>query len=115
MREDLLIPWKNAIKKAGKYTLHNCSMCNYPCGWLFENDVLYFDSGCDCTRSSNYTLTDDGELMYYLTPEHGHIERIEKFIKTYGEYSVDQTLAKIPKTEASTVGIDQDCKYKGEF
>lgn len=81
MRIDLLEPWKQAIKKAGFYKLHSCSMCGYECGWLFVEDALFYDSGCYCTRGSNLRAIGDSELDFYLEPSHGHISNIEKFIE----------------------------------
>jgi hypothetical protein len=39
--------------------IHNCSMCNYPCGYVIDGDVVSYDAGCDCTgrfemRPSNF-------------------------------------------------------------
>jgi len=34
------------------WPVHNCSMCDYECGYIFNfngHEVVY-DSGCDCTR-----------------------------------------------------------------
>lgn len=34
------------------WPVHNCSMCEYPCAFLFNfagHEVVY-DSGCDCTK-----------------------------------------------------------------
>lgn len=30
---------------------HNCSICNYPCGYLYQDGLLWYDHGCDCTRN----------------------------------------------------------------
>lgn len=30
--------------------LHNCSICDYPCGFLFNDNMeVYYDKGCNCT------------------------------------------------------------------
>lgn len=31
-----------------RWTIHNCSMCGYPCGYLIEGDNIFYDCGCDC-------------------------------------------------------------------
>jgi hypothetical protein len=79
-RMDLLTSWKDAIKQAGFYKLHSCSMCGYDCGWFFDNEQMYYDSGCDCTRRYIATPSPISDLYFYLNPSHGHISNIEKFI-----------------------------------
>lgn len=34
------------------WTVHNCSMCMYPCGFIFVGDQVKYDSGCDCNGHS---------------------------------------------------------------
>lgn len=31
-----------------KFVIHNCTFCKYPCGYLFKDNKIFFDSGCDC-------------------------------------------------------------------
>lgn len=70
------------LKKTGtKYTLHNCSMCNYPCGWFMRGEKLYYDSGCNCVNYNNTQQVDNSELDFYFNPEHGHIKNFEEFLK----------------------------------
>lgn len=42
--------FKQAAKDNGikEWRIHNCSMCGYPCGYLINGDVVYYDAGCDC-------------------------------------------------------------------
>ena len=35
-----------------RWTIHCCSMCGYPCGYLIGEKVFY-DSGCDCVGYSD--------------------------------------------------------------
>jgi hypothetical protein len=74
---------KDAMTKLGeRLTVHNCSFCHYPCGFLMENGGLYYDSGCDCVRGGyNVRPCADSELEFYLVPEHGHIPKLEEFIR----------------------------------
>ena len=42
-----------------KWIIHNCSMCGYPCGFIFRDDGVLYDSGCGCadyidTRQSSW-------------------------------------------------------------
>jgi len=30
------------------WTIHHCSMCNYPCSYLIKGEKVFYDSGCDC-------------------------------------------------------------------
>ena len=38
-----------------KWVIHRCSMCNYPCGYVFSpnHEWVAYDSGCDCTGREN--------------------------------------------------------------
>lgn len=31
-----------------RITIRNCSMCGYPCAYIFQGESLFYDSGCDC-------------------------------------------------------------------
>lgn len=33
------------------WPIHNCTFCHYECGYQFTGDRVFYDSGCDCTRS----------------------------------------------------------------
>jgi hypothetical protein len=40
------------VTKRRFWRLHNCSMCRYPCGYIFdEKGEVSYDSGCYCVRS----------------------------------------------------------------
>lgn len=41
-----------AAAKRKFWKVHDCSMCGYPCGYLFNDDEVAYDSGCDCVRYS---------------------------------------------------------------
>ena len=32
------------------WPVHNCSMCEYPCSYVFDDDQVHYDSGCDCVN-----------------------------------------------------------------
>lgn len=44
---------QSEIKNITFWGIHNCSMCNYLCGFVFQDGLVYYDSGCDCTRRSS--------------------------------------------------------------
>ncbi len=40
---------KNGITR---WDVHNCSFCNYACGYVFEGVQVFYDSACDCVTYS---------------------------------------------------------------
>ena len=32
-----------------RIVIHNCSMCGYPCAYIFRGEELFYDPGCGCT------------------------------------------------------------------
>lgn len=48
---------RNTLSKLNKkLTCHHCSICNYPCGYVFINDKPYYDSGCNCLKDWSQSL-----------------------------------------------------------
>lgn len=35
-----------------KWQIHACSLCGYPCSFLFRGDEVFYDAGCDCVTMS---------------------------------------------------------------
>ena len=36
------------------WPIHDCSLCHYPCGYIFNKDGnVFYDSGCDCVAYTN--------------------------------------------------------------
>jgi hypothetical protein len=33
-----------------QWYIHDCSICKYPCGFVFQQGQVTYDSGCDCIR-----------------------------------------------------------------
>jgi len=61
---------KEKMKKdKEKYIVHNCSMCNYPCGFIYINDILYYDSGCHCIKKRYIDKRNESEFMSYFIKE----------------------------------------------
>ena len=38
-----------AERQISRWNIHDCSICNYPCGFVFDDGVVGYDPGCDCT------------------------------------------------------------------
>lgn len=34
-----------------EWRMHECSICGYPCGFVFQGDVVKYDSGCNCVSA----------------------------------------------------------------
>jgi hypothetical protein len=67
------------------WPIHNCSMCDYECGFLFNYegyDVVY-DSGCDCTRRYVKELRDWEEVAEHYNRQK-HSEVIKKMNEFWG-------------------------------
>jgi hypothetical protein len=39
-------------RNISRWCIHNCSMCDYPCGYIFceNHNLVAYDNGCDCTK-----------------------------------------------------------------
>lgn len=78
--------FKTAAKEKGIifWPVHNCSICDYECGFLFYefpgNDVVY-DHGCHCTWKKNFTAQawDDVAKQY-------NIQGNKKVMQEYAEF-----------------------------
>ncbi len=46
-----------------KMVLHKCSMCQYPCGYIWNGDRIFYDSGCYCTTSNSTRETEEQDLL----------------------------------------------------
>jgi len=40
-------------KDIKKWNIHDCSICGYQCGYVFENGEALYDSGCYCVSYKN--------------------------------------------------------------
>lgn len=42
-------------KKVKKWVIHTCTVCKYPCGFLFSDDLdtVRYDAGCYCTMEKD--------------------------------------------------------------
>ena len=47
------------LREFAKWTIHSCSMCGYPCGYMINikpkegEGIVFYDRGCDCGGSQN--------------------------------------------------------------
>lgn len=32
-----------------KWTINTCSFCGYPCGFVIQDEAVFYDSGCYCS------------------------------------------------------------------
>jgi hypothetical protein len=81
---------KEHIKSNGtkRWKLHNCSMCGYPCGYIFSDDgSVDYDSGCDCVSyGPNITPRNYGDLAETLNMQTPEIrERMWKEMETVSQ------------------------------
>ncbi len=33
-----------------KFVIHRCHLCDYPCGFIFKENKIFYDSGCNCVE-----------------------------------------------------------------
>lgn len=67
----------------GKWVIHECSICRYPCGYVFcpNKEFVAYDSGCHCTgRSSiNDCSWDRLAEFYNMQEDQVHIKKMDDF------------------------------------
>ena len=60
-------------RRFAKWTIHDCSMCGFPCGYLVNLEVkpgeveVAYDSGCDCRYGHNYSSRSWEEMYSHYT------------------------------------------------
>lgn len=54
------------IKELGikRWNVHNCSMCDYPVGYIFEDDKIFLDTGCYCVGYINIKPSSIEDVVY---------------------------------------------------
>jgi len=65
------------------WKIHNCSMCDYPCGYIFSDDHerVGYDAGCDCTGRYIIQPRDWGDLSKSY-----NMQKSEPVIKKMNEF-----------------------------
>lgn len=62
------------------WNIHDCSICGYPCGYIFREGQVLYDTGCDCSwggeRPSDYQ---DIANHYNMQPNEEYIKKMNEF------------------------------------
>jgi len=69
-------------KKIHFWFIHQCSFCNYRCGYVFRDGDVFYDSGCDCV-TYGYVITPKD---YEDVAEQYNMQTHEKFIRDMDEF-----------------------------
>lgn len=69
------------LKKITFWLVHNCSICEYPCGYIIRNNDVLYDSGCYCVNYINEQPTSWEDLagFYNMQKYPDYIEEMNKF------------------------------------
>jgi hypothetical protein len=64
-----------------EWTVHDCSICGYPCGYQFSGDDVYYDSGCWCVSYSDKRKKswDDVASFYNMQSHPDIIKKFDEF------------------------------------
>lgn len=64
-----------------RWNIHDCSICWYPCGFIFENGLVFYDSGCDCVNHINIQPRpwEDVAEQYNMQSHEKAIDNYNKF------------------------------------
>jgi len=67
-----------------RWPIHDCSMCGYECGYLFnEAGEVAYDSGCDCVLSLGDRIS---PREWENVAEHYNMQSSENYIKEMDEF-----------------------------
>lgn len=68
-------------KKITRWDIHNCSICGYTCGYIFENSKVYYDNGCFCISCQNIREASFSEILnhYNQQTNQQYINEMNKF------------------------------------
>ena len=66
-----------------KWVIHECSLCNYKCGYVFcpQHEEAGYDSGCDCTGTETIRRVSWNELA-----DHYNMQMNEDCIREMNEF-----------------------------
>lgn len=73
---------QQAKKKNIKFVVnHECAICGHPVGWRIYDDVVTYDSGCDCSCMSNERRSSWEEIadFYNMQTSERVISEMDKF------------------------------------
>lgn len=80
--------FEDVIKNRGpqfqQWNIHDCSICGYPCGYVFENGHVRYDSSCDCVKyGSSIKYRTYQEIADHYNME-DHVDCIKEMNKYWG-------------------------------
>ena len=70
-----------AVRMIIFWPFHNCSMCDYACGFIFFENQVEYDSGCDCVSYSGIRPSSWDEVaeMYNAQKHPDVIKKMDAF------------------------------------
>lgn len=75
-----------AVKKDEKFVTGKCYKCQYPVGYIWINDHLYFDVGCFCTdekKRPKLQKRESEELLKFIRKNLIHLQEYFEKESTY--------------------------------
>ena len=67
---------EHCIRRQTKLIAHNCSICNYPCGFFWdENNNLVYDSGCFCTKKQYLEVRPIKDIVSFISDNVGTVSQ----------------------------------------
>ena len=75
--------FKNQVieKDISFWNVHNCSLCQYECGFHFPNGDVSYDNGCYCTDGQNLRPSnwEDVAGQYNMQTHPNAIKKMDEF------------------------------------
>lgn len=62
------------LRAGGRWVLHECSMCGYPCGFDIREGRIYYDNGCDCGVGQHGTFQEEAHVRETLAMNPHHFD-----------------------------------------
>lgn len=76
--------FKNAKVLQERVTIHNCTFCDYECGFIFTEGKVFYDSGCYCV---NYRNVRQRDWEYVASLYNSCNEKLQQEIDKCFEYA----------------------------
>lgn len=69
------------IKGIKRWLIHDCSLCNYKCGFVFREEAVFYDGGCHCVNFHDFyeTTWDHVSNHYNIQSNDNTIKEMDKF------------------------------------
>lgn len=75
--------FKKAVEERNitEWRIHNCSLCGYPCGYVFNEGRVGYDSGCDCTGGSHLSSRSYWDVAHFYNTQTNpeYIAKMDEF------------------------------------